>query len=670
MLKSHPILLSALEGLKSHESHIRSNSAKKVRACVMAELRDGTTESFSKFLTELNRRVFELVSSSDPNHTVGGILAIDELIDVPSEKNEKIIRFANYLRMVFSSSKRGTNSGNNSGGASDSETLRLASSALGHLARSGGSLTVDFVEFEVTRALEWLQSDRFENRRLAAVLVLKELAENAPTLFYVHVHTFFTHIWAALRDPDVEIRVCATNALSACLHLIMDRESRLRIRWYYNIYETAQEALRSGNSSADSVHGSILAIGQLLATTGDFIMPRFNEICDTIIRHKDHRDRLVKNTVVTLIPNLAEFSPFSFVGGGYLEISLNYLLSLVQKSDTRSSAFLSLGQLSVAVGKQIEKHLPKIIPLLQDGLSPSSRRGFCIQALKCVSDLAHAAGPALKVYMDDLLEQMFANGLSEGLASALSEIGTYIPSFLPLLQDRVMREISLVLSGRPYSYPGSEGFDSLFIPTRDFQANLLSHASISLMVDPSESQRRVKKLSKKELSKLRKQEKKEMSKTKKSMMMKSGLKPAANQEMKVQDPHLVVLVLRILATFDMNGMQLLPFIHDVAASYLDNSYPVIRQQAVQTCTAVMAQYTNPATSPPRGPTARLRCKVLDRVLTIAVADHEPSIRAAAIQSLRREFDADLAQAGMLRSLFIALNDEVFEIREKNDSSYW
>ena len=265
MLKSRPSLLAALDGLKSRQAEERISSSKKVRQCVLAELRDGTTESFSKFLTELNRRVFELVSSSDPNHTVGGILAIDELIDVPSEKNEKIIRFANYLRMVFSSSKRSGGSSSSGGGSSgsgqqqqgatDSETLRLASRALGHLARSGGSLTVDFVEFEVTRALEWLQSDRFENRRLAAVLVLKELAENAPTLFYVHVHTFFTHIWAALRDPDVEIRVCATDALSACLRLIMDRESRLRIRWYYNIYETAQEALRSGNASPDSVHG-------------------------------------------------------------------------------------------------------------------------------------------------------------------------------------------------------------------------------------------------------------------------------------------------------------------------------------------------------------------------------------------------------------------------------
>lgn len=57
----------------------------------------------------------------------------------------------------------------------------------GHLARSGGTMTAEFVEFEVTRALEWLQSDRTEVRRLPAVLVLRELAENAPTLLHPHI---------------------------------------------------------------------------------------------------------------------------------------------------------------------------------------------------------------------------------------------------------------------------------------------------------------------------------------------------------------------------------------------------------------------------------------------------------------------------------------------------
>jgi len=151
---------------------------------------------------------------------MGGISAIDNLIDCHSEENDtKIIRFANFLRMIFQQPPAST----------DPETLVRASQALGHLARAGGTLTADFVEFEVKRALEWLQAERYEARRHAAVLVLKVLAENAPTLFYAHVSTFFENIWVALRDKNVVIRESATKALSACLCLIADRESHSRM---------------------------------------------------------------------------------------------------------------------------------------------------------------------------------------------------------------------------------------------------------------------------------------------------------------------------------------------------------------------------------------------------------------------------------------------------------
>ena len=107
MLKARPLLVHSLEGLRSQDHAFRLSAAKQVRACVLAEMRDGTTESFSAFLTELNRRIFELVSSSSADHTIGGILAIDALIDVPLEQNDKIIRFANYLRMVEQGRREG-----------------------------------------------------------------------------------------------------------------------------------------------------------------------------------------------------------------------------------------------------------------------------------------------------------------------------------------------------------------------------------------------------------------------------------------------------------------------------------------------------------------------------------------------------------------------------------
>ena len=54
--------------------------------------------------------------------------------------------------------------------------------------------------------------------------------------------------------------------------------------------------------------------------------------------------------------------------------------------------------------------------------------------------------------------------------------------------------------------------------------------------------------------------------------------------------------------------------------------------------------------------------VLERLLMVAIADRSEDIRLAVLDSLEKRFDHFLAQAEMLRSLFIALNDEVFEIR--------
>ena len=53
---------------------------------------------------------------------------------------------------------------------------------------------------------------RCESRRHAAVLVLKELADNAPSLFYIHAAAFFEHIWVALRNSRPEIRESAAKA--------------------------------------------------------------------------------------------------------------------------------------------------------------------------------------------------------------------------------------------------------------------------------------------------------------------------------------------------------------------------------------------------------------------------------------------------------------------------
>jgi len=63
------------------------------------------------------------------------------------------------------------------------------------------------------------------------------LAENAPTVFYVHVESFLKKILSVTKDNNILIREAAVDALRVVLELIATRESSHRMNWYYNIYD-------------------------------------------------------------------------------------------------------------------------------------------------------------------------------------------------------------------------------------------------------------------------------------------------------------------------------------------------------------------------------------------------------------------------------------------------
>lgn len=53
----------------------------------------------------------------------------------------------------------------------------------------------------------------------------------------------------------------------ACLCLVEKRETRYRVQWYYRLFEETQRGL-TRSSSMESVHGSLLALGELMNHTG------------------------------------------------------------------------------------------------------------------------------------------------------------------------------------------------------------------------------------------------------------------------------------------------------------------------------------------------------------------------------------------------------------------
>lgn len=198
-------------------------------------------EEFASVENQVFSTIFSLVHSTDPSQKLAGIYALDAMISVHASADEekKAIKFANNL----SSALRKQQSG-------DYAFLSAVTKALGRMAR--GSANVDYVEFEVTRALEWLKMDR-PDRRLAACLTLKELAQNAPTSFYSKTtysavsrvsggsNEFIDFVFPVLRDPQPIVRACAADALSVCIQVLFAKQHRSTTGILCQIYKEMME---------------------------------------------------------------------------------------------------------------------------------------------------------------------------------------------------------------------------------------------------------------------------------------------------------------------------------------------------------------------------------------------------------------------------------------------
>ena len=81
------------------DDDIRKRAKDALRELVATASRDLSTEQFTRLNNDINKRIFELCSSSDDK--LGGVMAIEALIDLNAEENTKLTRFANYLRLVL-----------------------------------------------------------------------------------------------------------------------------------------------------------------------------------------------------------------------------------------------------------------------------------------------------------------------------------------------------------------------------------------------------------------------------------------------------------------------------------------------------------------------------------------------------------------------------------------
>ena len=243
---------------------------------------------------------------------------------------------------------------------------------------------------------------------------------------------------------------------------------------------------------------------------------------------------------------------------------------------------------------------------------PSGGKGpksTCAEALTCVSMIAKGVPQYVSPHMGELLPLMMQSGLSQRLVDALTQLCESIPAIVPAVQMQLLDMLSTILSGEAFKRPGAP----------DKRASVASFDTI-------------------------------------------GLVQVYNiQTHTGTDQSVIRLALHTLGCFDFRPHALTEFVRECVVNYLDDDEPLTRKQAALTCTSLIAKRDSVA--PVQGHAGAVVGEVLEKLLIVGIADPDPHIRFTVLESLDSRFDHHLAQAENLRSLFIALNDEEFRIRE-------
>lgn len=494
--------------------------------------------------------------------------------------------------------------------ANDTAAMVVAAKCLGKLAVPGGALTAELVEAEVKHALEWLTSERNESRRFAAVLALRELARQNATLMYNYAPLILVNIWEGLRDQKVVIRETSAEVVAQCFKILSARDAQQRATCLNQTFTTAQEGFRRG--TVESIHGSLLAYRELLVQGGMFMHgTRYKEACDRVLmqQYREHKDPTIRRTVVEIIPILAGYAPKEFCHN-YLARSMQHLQTLLKDPKQRNMAFQAIGKIAHAVGSQIAPYLDTILLHIRDALSVKNRGKGTDEApiFECISMISIAVGQTLSKYMEALLDPIFACGLSDALTQALVDMAHYIPPVKSTIQDKLLDLLSRTLCGEPFQSLGHPTHGKS-LPTI-YTKELRNHADAP-HVGHSDDE--------------------------------------------------VALALHTLGSFDFSGHVLNEFVRDVAIRYVEDDDSVIRKAAALTSCQLFVR--DPIVHQTSHHAIQVVADVIEKLLTVAVSDPVPDIRQTVLVSLDTRFDRHLAKAENVRTLFLALNDEKFPIRE-------
>ncbi|EDQ92945.1 uncharacterized protein MONBRDRAFT_5088, partial [Monosiga brevicollis MX1] len=382
-------LTSIFGDLSSKDKRLRDDAAVRLYRFVAKTSKRLDASELEVFMQQLLQEIARLLNTKTKHEQLGGIEAIDQIIRIPHSGVTTAVncnQFGTYLRNVLPPT------------CNDLEVIKVAAEVLGRLATRGtGAMTPKFITMHSDRALEWLEhtSTRSEAKRYAAALVLHELCKAQPTHFYPYIPKVMRHIFVAVHDIKLSVRVAASHTLRTCLKLWRDRAL------YPSIYARIEEGLSVKRE--ESIHGSLLAAAAFVDLTGQYMqqthyfdsvrpcldpclscccrhfshllifgMVDFRQVCDAALQFATHKSMLIQREILALIPKIANASPEGFVSyssrtkttGAFASSAIDFIMRCMQRDRDRGDGLVAFGKLASALGPLLQSQILQVRQVL------------------------------------------------------------------------------------------------------------------------------------------------------------------------------------------------------------------------------------------------------------------------------------------------------------------
>lgn len=341
------------------------------------------------------------------------------------------------------------------------------------------------------------------------------------------------------------------------------------------------------------------------------LIDQYDEICSKVMDQKLSRVPFVQVALLTILPRLAALQKTTFVNK-HLKPIISYLLNTLKgKERDKNMAFVTIGYIAVAVEKDIDKFIPRIMEVIKAALpmkdQPIKKKNVLDPAVfMCITLLGHAVKSGITQDIDEILDSMLSTGLSASLTICLRELAEQVPHCRKKISEGLLKMLYHIIMNKPYQSQSGT-------PKHNLSSQLAS---------------------------------------------------LTTTEYNQPDVQTIVLALKTLGTFNFEGHSLLQFVQRCADHFLANEHQEIRLESVQTCTRLLKIAIQASEADGLSDTLKETVShVLDRLLIVGITDVDASVRLRVLRSLEETFDVQLAEPESLSALFVTLNDEVFEIRE-------